>query len=188
MKSVLNIFGSPHKNGFTAKLNNCALDHIDKYGLNSIYVYDRNIKPCIDCKLCASKEGCCFDDMDDIDIMLRESDLIIIATPIYNMSFPAPLKAVIDRMQRYFMARFFLGINPPIKKSKSAILLATCGSESINEVDIIKEQLRRTFTIINTRLVETILWDGTDNKDFDIELKISDAHEKIKEVIKKIGY
>lgn len=189
MKSVLNIFGSPHKDGFTALLNNCVLDHINnKYGLNVIYSYDRNVRACIDCKLCATKEQCCFDDMNDIDIMLKESDLIIIATPIYNMSFPSPLKAMVDRMQRYFAARFVLGKKPVIKKHKHAILLVTCGSKNDGEADVVQEQLKRMFTVINADLVGTILWNDTDNEEFDLEFNITETHDKIKKIFNKIGY
>ena len=188
MKSILNIFGSPHKNGVTAILNNCVLEHINQYGLYVIYAYDRNVKPCIDCKKCAESEGCIFGDMDDIDLHLRQSDIIIIATPIYNMCFPSPLKAILDRMQRYFMARFSLGLKPPIEKHKKMILLATCGCDNKDEASVIEKQLKRICTVINADLVGTILWSGTDSDKFDVELNIFNTHNKIKEILEKINY
>lgn len=186
MKSVMNIVGSPHKDSFTAILNNCVLDHIDKYGLNVVSAYERNVRPCIDCKYCGRVERCRYDDMDDIDAMLRECEMMVIATPIYNMSVPSPLKAILDRMQRYYMARFSLGLRPPIKKHKDAILLTTCGCSGGEEARVVEEQLRRIFTVINTSLVGTILWSGTDSKDFDLQLQISNTHDKIEKILDKI--
>ena len=30
--------------------------------IEEIYLYDENIKPCIDCKYCWKQEGCCIKD------------------------------------------------------------------------------------------------------------------------------
>lgn len=37
---------------------------------------------------------------------LEDADAVIVATPVYNLSFPAPMKALFDRFQRYYEAHF----------------------------------------------------------------------------------
>lgn len=125
--------------------------------------------------------GCKFGDMDEIDTYLKKSDLLVFASPIYNFSFPAPLKAILDRMQRYFCARFDLNLIPYVKKRKKSVIILTCGSNEILGKEIIEKQLKRVFTVINTELIETVLWTGTDylkNLKLDYVLK-----EKIDNVI-----
>ncbi len=182
IKKILVLSGTPHENSFTAELNKYFLGHMNMYGLSCVsYIdsYKATVKPCIDCKICRREQTCVFHDMDEIDKLLRESDIIVISTPVYNMSFPAPLKAIFDRFQRYYSARFYMNIKPPIKKHKKAILLATCGSEDLRGIEIMKLQLERIFTIMNTELIDTIVWSGTDNKNFDIQAYKKKTEKKI---------
>lgn len=93
-----------------------------------ISCYDRRPIPCDDCRYCYHREGCSKRDLDDFYAALEEADLVVIATPVYHLSFPAPLKALIDRLQRYWSARFILGKRPPISKGKRLVLLTASGS------------------------------------------------------------
>lgn len=75
-------------------------------------------KPCIHCGKCETADLCVFDDLDEYNKLLNEAEALVFASPVYNLSVPAPLKALIDRSQRYFSKRFSLGIKPPIKNIK----------------------------------------------------------------------
>ena len=75
---------------------------------------------------------------------------------------PSPLKAIFDRMQRYFSARFYQNKKPPIKKAKNAVLLLTCGSNDERGPKIIITQVKMVFTILNAKLTGTIVWYDTD--------------------------
>jgi multimeric flavodoxin WrbA len=162
-KKILVFFGSPHRDGFTAKL---LREFLEPFGTSAeirlIDSYAERIAPCTDCGFCNRTEGCSDGDFDEIDEQIRRADFIVVATPVYILSFPAPLKAVFDRMQRYFSARFSIGVNPPIAKRKTAILLATCGSRSAEGAKIISRQLRMVFSVMNTALKHEIVWTGTD--------------------------
>ena len=129
---------------------------------HTVDCYDRNIKPCFDCGYCKKTAECAIRDMDDIDEYLNKADLLIFATPLYNFSFPAPMKLILDRMQRYFSARFSLNIKPPINKKKKGVLLLTCGSEDLSGTEIMQLQLKKIFTVINCKLVGSIFFKGTD--------------------------
>ncbi len=161
-KSGLVFFSSPHPSGYTGKLLNLFMKNAPQYRFNIINCYKRKIAPCIDCGYCKKQTGCSFDDMDDIDTHLRTSDLLVFCSPVYNFSFPASMKLLLDRMQRYFSARFSLNISPPINKKKKGVLLLSCGSEDTRGLEIMQLQLKKIFTVINCELIDTILLKDTD--------------------------
>lgn len=174
-KEALILFGSPHNNGYTKLVLNLLLENISGYNFNVIDSYKENIQPCADCNLCQTINRCRYNDFNSIDYMLKNADLLIIATPIYNLSFPAPLKAIFDRMQIYFSARFSRNINPPIAKRKKGIILLTCGSNDETGKNIILKQLKLIFSIINTYIYKVIVWNNTD--------KCTDLSSHLKEEI-----
>lgn len=181
---MLVLFSSPRKNGYTQKLLNSFLNAVgDKYDVKIIDCYKLMPKPCIHCGSCEQSDRCIFDDLDEYDKLLNRAELLVLASPVYNLSVPSPLKALIDRSQRYFSKRFSLGIKPPVKTHKKAILLLTCGSDDKSGFDIIEKQLSRMFTIINTKLYGKVYMPRTDraestapyeNQAFELGKAISD--------------
>ena len=176
-KNAIVLFGSPKSDGFSSKLLNNFLSELNGYNVTVIDTYKENIHPCTDCGTCKLTESCKYHDLDQFDYMLRTADLLIVATPVYNLSFPAPLKSVLDRMQRYFSARFFQNKKPPIEKRKRAVLLLTSGSTDKLGPQIITSQLKMIFTVLNANLDYTITWNNTD-KNTSIN-KLIPAIEKI---------
>ena len=66
-----------------------------------IDAYSLNIAPCKGCFCCWNETpGKCVlrDEMDEVLAAVSKADLLIISTPQYCYSYPAPLKKVIDRM------------------------------------------------------------------------------------------
>jgi len=162
-KQILVFFGSPHKNGSTAQLLNAFLAPLAAdTQITIINAYERYVAPCIACNACTVAQRCSQSDFDDIDDLIRSADVIVIATPVYNLSFPAPLKAIIDRMQRYFSARFSLGVKQPIEKHKTAALLVTSGSRNLDGANFISRQVKTTFSVMNTSFEDMVVWVGTD--------------------------
>lgn len=167
-KKMLVLFGSPNGHGFTQRLLSSFLQPFQEnkaWEITTIDAYQANIHPCTACRTCAKKEGCAFDDFHDIDKALRQSDLLVVAAPVYNCSFPAPMKAILDRTQQYFEARFSLGKNPPIKKHREAVLILTMGSEEDFAIEVTTHQLNRAFSVMNTQLTGCVVWEATDQMD-----------------------
>ena len=164
-KRVLVLFCSPHGHGCTRKLLDSFLECFQEnkdWEIEELNLYEMDVHPCTGCRQCAKEESCTFDDLDGFDKSLRRCDLLVVASPVYNFSYPAPLKALLDRTQRYFEARFSLGMKPPIKKHREAVLLLTMGSEDSYGVEVCTHQLERAFSVMNTDLTGCALWDGTD--------------------------
>ena len=110
MKHALVLFSSPHKDGHTKKLLEAFLDGLKRkdWQVKSLDICKVNIHPCIACGYCQKADGCAFRDLDEFDRDLRACDLLVIATPVYNLSFPAQLKAVIDRFPVHLVAHKIL--------------------------------------------------------------------------------
>lgn len=180
---MLVLFSSPRKNGYTKKLLEAFLIATEnKYDIKILDCYKLMPKPCIHCGKCEKADLCVFDDLDEYDALLNEAEALVFASPVYNLSVPAPLKALVDRSQRYFSKRFSLGIKPPIKKHKKAVLLLTCGSNDESGFEIIERQFSRMFTIINTELFGKVCLAETDRIN-DITEYEKQAHELAKSIL-----
>lgn len=70
-----------------------------------VRAYDTPVSPCRDCRYCLSHPGCAVkDEMQDLYPAIEGCDNLIIASPLYFHSVPAPLKTIIDRLQPYWAA------------------------------------------------------------------------------------
>ncbi len=159
-EKVLIINGSPHKDGAAARLLSLLLGE-SCLPLTRIDCFARTVAACDDCRGCFHTRGCVKRDIDDIYTALEDADCLIFATPVYNRSFPAPMKALLDRFQCYWAARFIHGKKPPIEKPKTAVLLTVCGSGRDDGL-CLEEQLAPLLTVLNARLAGAVHLTGTD--------------------------
>ena len=113
-------------------------------------------------------------------------DLLVIATPVYNLSFPAQLKAVIDRFQRYFEARFARGIRPAIATHRDAVLLLTMGRYDPFAVEVCEKTLRQSFSVMNTTLKKTVVLPDTDRADCENSAIFAKAQEIAIEIAREL--
>ncbi|MDR2795177.1 MAG: flavodoxin family protein [Spirochaetaceae bacterium] len=165
------LFGSPRKNGYTARMLEYFFecwggDDIKKHTV-IFNAYDAGIKPCIHCGHCKKIRGCIYDDFIPVEQGLNTADILIVASPVYGLGFPSPLKAVFDRAQQYFEAKFSLGIGTPVSKHKAALFFASCGSADGSGAAMMKKQLLLEFRLFNAELLQTVVLRNTDNIDFD---------------------
>lgn len=106
MKNALILNGSPRKNGNTSFLSKKLSEHLEPLGINTTtcYLYDQEIKPCIDCRKCKEGDFECIlkDDMKELYKQIEAADLIIFATPIYWYGPTAKTKLLIDRLRPFY--------------------------------------------------------------------------------------
>lgn len=96
---ILGICGSPRKQATEYVLKK-ALDELeDKHFKTKLFtVRGKTIGPCKHCDYCLKKKECIQkDDMEELYDLIKEANGIIIATPIYNGSITAQIKAIMDR-------------------------------------------------------------------------------------------
>ena len=161
--NILIIFGSPKRTGYTQKMVDAFLQNLQQpCQVSYARVFDMLPTPCNDCGYCKRSDGCSKKDLDNFIEQYKAADFILVATPIYLYSMPAPLKALFDRFQRFYSARFYRGLASPIEKPKEAVLFLTAGSlEKIGE-RIVTEQVKRAFSVMNTKISNTVFWENTD--------------------------
>jgi multimeric flavodoxin WrbA len=124
MKTLI-INGSPRKNGDTVAL----LTEMKKYlegDIVELSAYRNNISPCIDCRYCLKEGKCAI--KDDMQIVYDgDYENIVIASPVYMSSLPAPLISMQNRFQLYYAAKRFLNKKIEITPKKGALILVGGG-------------------------------------------------------------
>ena len=164
MKQVLILFGSPHKEGATARLLEAALAGMPGAQIARFDAFSLAPAPCDDCGYCHRADTCRHRDLDGFYEALEAADVLIFATPVYNRSFPAPMKAVLDRLQRYWAARFVRGVRPPIEKAKQTLLL-TAGGASRGDGAYLEPQLAPILPLLHSTPAKAVHAEGTDQGD-----------------------
>lgn len=127
--STLIFNGSPRKNGDTVSLLNILCGQLE--GFETVNAYSGEISPCIDCRYCWYKEGCAVKDgWQRVDVLLRECDSVLIASPIYFSELTGPLLSVFSRLQQYYCAKAFLGEKYPFSGKRGGLILIGGGDGS----------------------------------------------------------
>jgi multimeric flavodoxin WrbA len=104
---AIGIVGSPRKNGNTEIITNHVLKAISEEGIETelIQLAGRDIRPCNACMACQKEERCSIqDDMFPLYLKMKESDAIILSSPVYFGSCTGLMKAFIERTG--YVARF----------------------------------------------------------------------------------
>lgn len=98
--TVLN--GSPRKKGNTEIMVDEFIRGVSEteHQVTKINLAGKKIAGCLGCDYCGSHGGVCVqkDDMADILKVLDETDLLVLASPIYWFDITSQLKAAIDRI------------------------------------------------------------------------------------------
>ena len=130
---VLGLQGSPRRKGNAKCLLTTFMDEAASYGCRTqtIDVCQRDIKPCEEYIVCEKKGFCPIkDDMrDEIFRLIREADILVMATPIFFFNAPAQLKALIDRCQTFWALKYRFELKDPKAGFRNGFLLATAASK-----------------------------------------------------------
>lgn len=162
MKNILAINGSARKDSVSTALCGAMLESaIGKFNIKTYNAYKMNAKPCYGCGYCDKNKACVSRDLDEFMADFEAADYFIVSTPVFNGSVPSPLKAIVDRFQRYYALRFAHGVKPPIDRPKKAALIITAGSKG-NGKENIENMFKQQFTVLNTTLESVIFVDSTD--------------------------
>ena len=132
---------------------------------------------------------------DELVRELKDSDVVVLSTPMYNWSIPSSLKAYIDQVLR---ANETLAINPETPKSpyvgllknKKAFLILVRGGtgyangEFYSHMDFQTTYLKTVFNIIGITDIESIIMDSADINEKESESSFQKCTHRINEVIK----
>lgn len=141
--------GSPRRHGNTAALLLPFIRRMEQHGgmCEVIWLYERDIRPCIACRTCQKDwvvPNCCQqDEMQTIFDQVLSCDLLVFATPIYSWYCTPPMKAAIDRMV-YALCKYYDGKKgPSLLGEKPVALIASCGYRPDKGADLWEAGMRR---------------------------------------------
>lgn len=122
--NILVINGSPRKQGNTKQMVNAFREGAESVGhtVNVVDVCDKKIAGCIACEYCHTKgHGECIqkDDMQEVYAHLKNTEMLVLASPIYYHGISGQLKCVVDR--------FYSAAYPrkPLRLKKVAMILSS---------------------------------------------------------------
>ena len=149
------LFGSPHENGSTRALLDAFLSAFPPDCHTGLFsAYEMLPRPCVDCGGCRENGKRVFDDLDVFFDAVSRSDVLVIASPLYHYSFPAPVKAFIDRTQRFF------GL--PERERKLPCALLMCGGAPHANAATAERELFHALSAMGAYLSKTVVASGTD--------------------------
>jgi multimeric flavodoxin WrbA len=81
--------------------------------------------------VCERKGYCPIDDDVKTEIypLIRQAEVVVLASPIFFFNMTAQLKAVVDRCQLFWARKYKLELNDPAKKTKRGFLLSVGASK-----------------------------------------------------------
>ena len=132
---MLGLQGSPRIKGNSGILLSAFLAEAERLGAHTLCldVARKDISPCQECGTC-EKEGFCpiDDDMQQIYPLLRQADIIVMATPIFFYGPTAQMKALIDRSQALWARRYRHKLVDPGQKWRRGFLLSLGATKGKN--------------------------------------------------------
>ncbi|TWH45765.1 flavodoxin family protein [Sporomusa sp. KB1] len=161
-KNILVLTGSPRKGGNTDKLADAFIAGARQAGhtAEKYTTADKKIKGCIDCKNCFQKGTACSvsDDFNELVPLLEQADMVVFATPMYWFSFPAQLKAAIDKFYSYLISKRTL-------KIKECALLVSGGVNDETKFEGIVKSYKLIAEFLNWKDSGIIIVPGLHDKD-----------------------
>ena len=123
--------GSPRSQGNTASLTGPFEEELRALGneCTAVRLYEKKILPCTACRRCQNDWSSFFcvqkDDMAELARQVLESDLLVLATPIYSWYCTPPMKAALDRLV-YGMNKYYGERRGPSLWAGKRLALITC--------------------------------------------------------------
>lgn len=159
---ILGIIGSPRRGGNSERLLDRFLAGASLGGqeIETLAVSELTIQPCTGCGACF--EGACpqADDMRLVYPLLREAEVIAVASPVYFSGVPASLKALIDRCQVLWVEKYLKGI----RHSKRGYFFASAARTAPGAFDGALATIEAFFRTLDAEFSGKVLVGGLEEK------------------------
>lgn len=160
---IVGVLASPRVGGNVDLLLDAALQGATEAGATTqkLVLNDLNIRPCQACGGC-NKTGKCVirDDMDQVYAAIAQMDGMVLASPVYFGGLTAQAKAMVDRCQALWAAKYLL--KQPISadgqnKHRDVLLLSTLASEKVDQIEGIRTEVKYFLDTMDGEYSELIL-------------------------------
>ena len=161
---ILGLQGSPRKKGNTNFLLSTFLQAAERRGAvtRAIQVVERNILPCKEYVVCEKKGYCPIDDdmASEIYGLLRQAEVVVLASPIFFYNMTSQLKALVDRCQTFWARKYRLKLGDPLKGSRRGYLLSVGATKGKNLFEGLQLTAKYFFDAIDARYEGSLLYRG----------------------------
>ena len=162
---ITGFIASPRKEGNTAWVVNQILEGAKEHGAETQAWYsgDLDIGPCRGCLGCVKGNGCVIsDDMRKLYSALKESDVLVLGSPIYMGQMNAQAKIFTDRLFAHITPRF----SPRFKEEnagKKLFLVFTQGNPDPGMFKVYIDYTQRMFQLLEFDVKGVQIVAGTRN-------------------------
>ena len=159
---VVGFQGSPRKKGNTAFLLSTFMQALEKLGAQTriIDVAQKNIIPCKEYVVCEKKGYCPIDDdlKSEIYPLIRQAEVVVLASPIFFYNMTAQLKAVVDRCQTFWARKYKLKLADPAKRTKRGFFLSVGATRGKNLFEGLQLTAQYFFDAIDARYAGSLTY------------------------------
>ena len=161
---ILGLQGSPRKKGNTNFLLSTFLQAAERRGAvtQTIQVVERNILPCKEYVVCEKKGYCPIDDdmASEIYGLLRQAEVVVLASPIFFYNMTSQLKALVDRCQTFWARKYRLKLSDPLKGTRRGYLLSVGATKGKNLFEGLQLTAKYFFDAIDARYEGSLFYRG----------------------------
>ena len=156
-KKIAVITGSPRKNGNSFAMTDTFIAAAKAKG-HEVARFDaamQNVGGCHACETCfKTGKACSFDDkFNEFAPDILSADVVVFTTPVYWYSYPAQIKAVIDRLYSFCVGgKDIFG--------KECALITCCEEEDMSVMDGVRIPYERTAALLKWKSVGEVLVPG----------------------------
>jgi multimeric flavodoxin WrbA len=161
---IVGLQGSPRKKGNTNFLLSSFLKAAEHRGAvtNAVQVVERNILPCKEYVVCEKKGYCPIDDdmASEIYGLLRQAEVVVLASPIFFYNMTSQLKALVDRCQTFWARKYRLKLSDPLKATRRGYLLSVGATQGKNLFEGLQLTAKYFFDAIDARYEGSLVYRG----------------------------
>jgi len=158
---IVCLLGSPRKEGNSAAIAKRFCDTAEKLGAQvaTFALTDLEYRGCQGCMACKTTSDSCAlsDDLTEVLEAVRETDVLVLASPVYYWDISSQLKAFIDRTFSYLVPDFMT--NPQKSRlapgKKLVFVLAQANPDPSSFPDILRkiDYFFKTYGFVESHLV-----------------------------------
>ena len=161
---VLGLQGSPRKKGNSKFLLEMFMKSAENTGARThiVDVTRKNIIPCKEYVVCEKKGYCPIEDdvRDEIYPLLRQAEVVVLATPIFFYNMTAQLKAVVDRCQTFWARKYLLKLKDPGANMRRGFLLSVAATRGKNLFEGLNLTTQYFFDAIGAKFEGSLTYRG----------------------------
>lgn len=157
---VMLINGSPHPQGntFLALEEMRKIFAVEDIETKMVHVGNKALRGCIACGSCAVKKQCVFDDLvNETAPIFKESDGIVIGSPVYYASANGTLISYLDRL--FFSTQMGQCFDKTMKVGASVVIARRGGLSATFD------ELNKYFTMNNMPVASSQYWNSAHGRE-----------------------